>query len=198
MIIISIVVLIVLVVVGQIVRSIWSKTLAVDCLCTLQLCTPSLGLLPANSDIWGIFCKVFCQAFLKRVYGSAVYNFIWFPGYWYFYSVKVLSNWCVEIFYNNFLLFPHCFLFCHYKVIREKPHALIVVNPFRYLNTSISCPRSILCTSWWDKGPGFSGGSSGFISGIIFVALLSTFSILSISHMKCGDQLELHCRFEMT
>ena len=64
-----------------------------------------------------------------------------------------------------------------------------VVNRFRNLNTSLSRPRSLLCTrlmrsrSWircWQLWL--------LISGIIFVTLLCIFSILSISRLKCEDQ----------
>ena len=68
-------VVVVVVVVGQTVGPISSKTLAYDCLCTLELCTASM--LPVNSEIWGIFCPVFVQAILERVHCSAGYNFIW-------------------------------------------------------------------------------------------------------------------------
>ena len=73
--------------------------------------------------------------------------------------------------------------------LSKSPLALAVVNPFRYLNTSISCPRSLLCPRlmrsrywirWWYLW--FQ------ISGIICVALLCTISILSMSRIKCVNQ----------
>ena len=69
------VVVVVVVVVGQTVGSISSKTLAYDCLCTLELFTASM-IATVNSDIWEIFCP-FVQAVLERVHCSAGYNFIW-------------------------------------------------------------------------------------------------------------------------
>ena len=51
----------------------------------------------------GIFCPVFFQAVLERVHCSAAYKFIWqdIPSSCIFNSVKVLGNWCVEMFYNK-------------------------------------------------------------------------------------------------
>ena len=53
------------VVVGQTAGSNSSKTLACNCLCTLELCTASM-ITPVNSDIWGILCIVFFQAVLEK------------------------------------------------------------------------------------------------------------------------------------
>ena len=91
------------------------------------------------------------------------------------------------MFYNKFCSIVSCSVI---QVIYSKSTlALAVANRFRYLNTSISCPRSLLCTRlmrsrswirWWWLW--------FLISGIIFVALLCIFSILPMSRLKCGDQ----------
>ena len=67
---------VVVVVVGQTVGSISSKTLT-STVCTHLNCARHRWLLPVYSDIWGIFCPVFVQAVLERVYCSAAYNFTW-------------------------------------------------------------------------------------------------------------------------
>ena len=96
-------------VVWQTVGSIYSKTLGYDC-CTHLNCALHRWLLPVNSDIWEIFWPVFVQAILKRVHCSALYNFIWesIPGCCYFNWVKLLENWCTEMFYNKFCSTVSC------------------------------------------------------------------------------------------
>ena len=64
----------VVVVVGQTVWSISSKTLAYDCLYTLALCTASMIATKKLGHL-GVFCPVFVQAVLERVDCSAAYNF---------------------------------------------------------------------------------------------------------------------------
>ena len=67
--------------------------------------------------------------------------------------------------------------------------ALAVVNSFRYLNTSISCPHSLLCTRLMRSRSGICWWSLRFlISGMIFVAFHCIISILSMSRLKCRVQ----------
>ena len=90
------------------------------------------------------------------------------------------------MFYNMFCSIVSCSVI---EVLIENPLAPAVLSPFTYLITSISCPHSLLCISlmrsrslirWWLLW--------FLISGIIFVALLCTFSVLSMSQLKCEDQ----------
>ena len=64
------------------------------------------------------------------------------------------------------------------------------MNRFRYLNTSTSCPRSLLCTRLMNQVPGFAGGSCCFWYQESSLLLFSSciFSILSMSRLKCGNQ----------
>ena len=81
--------------------------------------------------------------------------------------------------------------------VHPYPLALDVENQFLYLNTSINCSRNLLCARM------ISSRSSSrwlllwfLITEIIFVAALFTFSILSMSCLKC-ENLKLYCTFEM-
>ena len=65
------------VVVGQTVGSISSKTLAYDCLCTLEVCTTSVVAKSSHWHLGDFLCPVFFQAVLERVHCSAAYNFTW-------------------------------------------------------------------------------------------------------------------------
>ena len=64
---------VVAVVVAQTVGSISSKTLAYDCLCTIELCMESM-IATSLLGHFGIFCPVFVQAVLDRVHCSAAYT----------------------------------------------------------------------------------------------------------------------------
>ena len=83
-------------------------------------CARHRWLLPVNSDILRIFCTVFAQAVLVKVYCSAAYNFTWLgiPGCCYFNWVKVSGNWCVEMFYNKFCSIVSCSVI---KIIIKEP-----------------------------------------------------------------------------
>ena len=93
--------------------------------------------------------------------------------------------------------FAPLFLVLSLRSQSKSPLALAVMNRFRYLNTSISFLRRLFCTRlmrsrswicWWQL--------RFLISGIIFVALLCIFSILSMLRFTCEGP-ELHCMFEM-
>ena len=109
----------------------------------------------------------------------------------------MLDNWCVKTFT---IRCAPLFL-----VIIEKsyPHALAVPwSGFRSLNTSTDCAHNLLCTrlmrsrsmsrwlSLWFLAMriDLTRAIDSLISGVIFIAHFCTFSILSLSCLKCGDQ----------
>ena len=158
----------VVVVVVQIVGTISRETLAYTTVCAHLNCERHRWLLPVNSDIWRLFCRVFVQAILERVHCSAGYNFIWqvIPGSCYFNWVKVLGNLCTEMFYNEFCSVVSCSVI---KVVIEEPSCTGRSESIQVFKTSISCPRSLLCARlmrstswirWWQL--------LFLISGIIF------------------------------
>ena len=97
---------------------------------------------------------------------------------------------CATDVLNRFtIIFFPLFRVLSLKSWSKRPIGLTLFNLFRYLNTSISCPRRLLCTRLISSKSLSRCWLLWFrVSGIIFVAFLCTLSILSMSLHRCGDQ----------
>ena len=152
------------VVVGQTVGSISSKTLAYTTVCAHLNCAQHWWLLPFIRTLGKFSAQCLSKLYLKELivlllttsFGRAFQVVVILIG-----EKCRVAAWCCAMFYNKFCSLVNCSVII---IFIEEP-SCTGSSIFTQLNTSISFPRSLLCTrlkGWWDQGPGFAGGSCDF------------------------------------
>ena len=150
-----------IVVVGQTDGSISSKTLDYDCLYTPLVHTWIVhGIVDCyqlTRTFGGFYAQCLSKLFLKEF---AVLLLTTSLGRAFQVVVILIGStcWATDVLKCFTINFAPLFLVLSLRSSAKSPLALTVVNSFRYLNTSISCPRSLLCSRlmrsrswihWW-------------------------------------------------